>query len=124
MALLLKRQIEMNCLRRLITLLMLSSFSVYSQELTYEIILKNHLFYPSELTIPANTKIKLRIHNQDNLPEEFDSFDLNREKVIFAGQTSTIFIGPLTPGKYQFFGEFNPNTAVGTIIVQRGDHAN
>lgn len=84
----------------------------------YHIELKDHLFFPSQITIPANQKVKLIIENQDNTPEEFDSFSLNREKVIFANQKATIFIGPLKPGEYTFFGEYNPNTARGTVIVE------
>ncbi len=83
----------------------------------YEIELKNHLFYPAELEIPENTKVKLIIYNRDQTPEEFDSFDLNREKVIFPNKRSVIFIGPLPIGRYDFFGEYNPNSARGTIIV-------
>jgi hypothetical protein len=83
----------------------------------FEVELKNHLFYPAEIEIPANMKVKLVIYNRDTTPEEFDSFDLNREKVIFPQKKSVIFIGPLPPGRYKFFGEFNPNSAQGTIIV-------
>ena len=50
-------------------------------------------------------------------PEEFDSFDLNREKVIFAQHKVVIFIGPLQPGEYHFFGEYAPNTAQGTVVA-------
>jgi hypothetical protein len=84
----------------------------------YHIQLKDHLFFPSRITIPANQKVKLVIDNQDSTPEEFDSFSLNREKVIFAQRKATIFIGPLKPGEYEFFGEYNPNTARGTVIVE------
>jgi hypothetical protein len=28
-----------------------------------------------------------------------------------------IFIGPLPEGEYHFFGEFNPNSTKGTILV-------
>jgi len=83
-----------------------------------ELIIRGHLFYPAELILPANTKIKLLIHNQDPSPEEFESYELNREKVI-PGQSKTIvFIGPLAPGEYPFFGEFNLSTAQGKIIVR------
>jgi len=83
-----------------------------------EINIKQHLFEPSEITIPANTKIKLRIHNLDATPEEFESWELNREKVIMGNSTGTLFIGPLPPGIYPFFGEFNPKTAQGKVIVE------
>jgi len=79
--------------------------------------LKNHMFEPSIITISENTKIKLVIINHDDSPEEFDSFDLNREKVIFANSQATLFVGPLPKGTYYFFGEYHPDTAVGKVIV-------
>ncbi|WP_237057525.1 cupredoxin domain-containing protein [Microbulbifer sediminum] len=78
----------------------------------------NHLFHPSELIVPANTKVKLIVYNRDQTPEEFESYELNREKVIMGGQRAIIFIGPLAPGEYPFFGEFNPRTAQGKVIAQ------
>ncbi len=97
--------------------LLLLSFSSLAKRPEFQLRLNNHLFYPAEIEIPENTKVKLIIHNQDNTPEEFDSFDLNREKVIFPQKKAVIFIGPLLPGRYDFFGEFNPNSAQGSIIV-------
>lgn len=79
--------------------------------------LKNNMFEPSIITISKNTKIKLVIINHDDSPEEFDSFDLNREKVIFANSTATLFVGPLPKGTYYFFGEYHPDTAVGKVVV-------
>ena len=87
----------------------------------YEIEIRNHLFVPDVLTIPAHTKVKLVIYNRDSTPEEFESFELNREKVIMGGAKATIFIGPLAPGEYPFFGEFNPQTALGMIIAEEDD---
>lgn len=58
------------------------------------------------------------IHNVDSQYEQFDSFDLNREKVIFAGTTATIYLGPLSVGHYQFFGEYHPNSAQGMVVVK------
>lgn len=87
----------------------------------FEIEIRNHLFSPDTITIPANTKVKLVVYNRDATPEEFESFELNREKVIMGGTKATIFVGPLAPGVYPFFGEFNPNTALGRIIVSDDD---
>ena len=84
----------------------------------FEIEIRDHLFVPDELTIPANTKVKLIVYNRDPTPEEFESFDLNREKVIMGSSRAIIFIGPLKPGTYPFFGEFNPKTAQGRIIAE------
>jgi hypothetical protein len=79
--------------------------------------LKDHIFEPGLIVIPENTKIKLVIINHDSSPEEFDSFDLNREKVVFANSKAILFIGPLPKGVYHFFGEFHPDTAIGKVIV-------
>ena len=85
---------------------------------TFTIEIREHLFYPSQLVIPANTKVKLIVINRDATPEEFESYELNREKVIMGGAKAIIFIGPLVPGDYPFFGEFNPKTAQGIIRVE------
>ncbi len=81
--------------------------------------IKDHLFYPSEIKIPPDQKIRLVILNYDQTPEQFDSFDLNREKVIFPGKKSVIYIGPLPQGRYHFFGEYHPNSAQGIVIVDQ-----
>jgi plastocyanin len=84
----------------------------------YMLTIKDHQFQPAELTVPSGTKIKLLIENQDATPEEFDSHSLNREKVIAGHGTATIYIGPLTPGRYPFTGEFHETTAQGVIVAQ------
>ena len=83
-----------------------------------EIAIRKHLFFPAEPVIPANTKVKLLISNEDKTPEEFESYELNREKVIPGNSKAVIFVGPLAPGRYPFFGEFNQTTALGAIIAQ------
>jgi hypothetical protein len=84
----------------------------------FELEIRDHLFLPDELTIPAGTKVKLVVYNRDPTPEEFESYELNREKVIMGGSKAIIFIGPLKPGEYPFFGEFNPKTAQGKVIAK------
>ncbi len=84
----------------------------------YEIFIKDHKFTPETITVPAGQKIKLIIHNQDPTPEEFESYDLNREKIILGNKKATIFVGPLKAGKYHYFGEFNMDTANGYIIAE------
>lgn len=84
----------------------------------YSLTIKNHQFTPSELRVPSGKKIKLAVNNLDSAPEEFESHDLNREKVIPGKTKATIYIGPLTPGKYTFIGEFHKDTAHGTIVAE------
>jgi plastocyanin len=82
------------------------------------LVIKNHRFEPAELKVPAGQRIKLTVHNQDPTPEEFESHKLNREKVIPGGAKAVIFIGPLAPGKYEFYGEYNEATAKGAVLAQ------
>jgi len=80
--------------------------------------IKDHYFVPSEIRVPAGQKIKLIVENQDATPEEFESHELNREKIIAPKSKVSIYIGPLKAGKYPFFGEFNQATARGLVIAE------
>ena len=82
------------------------------------LILKNHRFEPVELKVPAGQRVKLVVHNHDSTAEEFESHDLNREKIVPPGAKATIFIGPLKPGRYSFVGEYNEATAKGVVIAE------
>jgi len=81
------------------------------------ITIKDHQFSPQELAIPAGQKVKLIIENQDATAEEFESYDLNREKVVAGNSQIIIFVGPLKPGTYEYFGEFHQATAQGVIVA-------
>ncbi len=109
------------CKLLLVTLLWAISVATFAAKPVYEIEIRNHLFYPSSLTIPEGVKVKLMIINRDPTPEEFESYELNREKVIVGNGKGIIFIGPLKAGRYPFFGEFNPKTAQGEILVVKED---
>ena len=88
-----------------------------AEPLFIELKLQNHLFTPEVLNLPANQPITLIIHNKDQTAEEFESHDLSREKLLLPKSSTKIFLGPLKPGIYSFFGEFNSNTAIGKILV-------
>ena len=106
-----------DIVRNIVVLLLMASPGIQAMP-EFVIEIREHLFYPSELKVPAGEKIKLKVHNADPTPEEFESYELNREKVIMGGGTATIFIGPLRPGEYPFFGEFYPKTAQGSVIAE------
>ena len=87
----------------------------FANENVYKITLQGHHFSPETLKVPARQKIKILIENLDPTPEEFESYELNREKVVVGHGTITLFIGPLKPGDYKYFGDFNKDTAQGVI---------
>jgi len=84
----------------------------------YTLTLKDHRFAPETIEIPAGQKVKLLVRNQDDTAEEFDSYDLNREKVIAGNSEGIVIIGPLDPGTYSFMGEFHADTAQGKIVAK------
>jgi plastocyanin domain-containing protein len=102
----------------LLALILAIGTNAAAQEPAYTLVIKDHKFAPTEIEVPAGQKIALLVKNDDPTPEEFESTQLRREKVVPGGEQITIYIGPLKPGKYEFFGDFNPATARGHIVVK------
>ena len=104
--------------------LFIAVFSVYCvpvparADAEAEIMIKGHRFIPNSIEAPQGSKIRLKVTNGDDTMEEFESFELNREKLIAPGGSVVIFIPKLAPGTYEFFGEFHPDTARGHIVVR------
>ena len=82
------------------------------------LVFHNHRFEPARIEVPAHTKFKLLVKNTDDTADEFESVDLNREKLVAPGQTITVFLGPLDPGEYKFFGDFHQDTAQGVLVAK------
>jgi plastocyanin len=101
-----------------IAVLLLLTFSAYAQDFEAHLIIREHKFEPAELTVPAGQKIKLLVENQDTTPEEFESNELNREKIVVGKGTITVFLGPLDAGRYPFFGDFHQETAQGVLVAR------
>ncbi len=85
---------------------------------TFQLTIRDGRFIPATLQVPANTKFRLQIHNAGPGPEEFESTQLRKEKVLVAGASSSLVFQPLKPGTYTFFGEFHPATAQGRIVAK------
>jgi plastocyanin len=81
------------------------------------IAIKDHHFVPETVEIPAGTKVKLIVRNQDQTTSEFESVEFHREKVVQPGGEITLFVGPLDPGSYEFFDDFHPDTR-GHLVVK------
>lgn len=98
---------------------LLSPLSVaVAQDVTVLITIRNHRFEPARPHAPAGRPIVLNITNADSTPEEFESKTLRVEKVIPGKSSVQIRLRPLSPGTYNFFGEFNEATAQGALIVE------
>ncbi|MEA2741079.1 MAG: hypothetical protein QOH05_4386 [Acetobacteraceae bacterium] len=81
------------------------------------LVLKDHRFVPSEVSVPANERFGIEVVNQDPTPAEFESSDLRVEKIVVPGGTITVRAGPLKPGTYQFFDDYHPDEAKGTVTA-------
>lgn len=95
------------------------NIAVASDVEMHEIQIKDHKFIPNVITASPGKLIKLKVTNLDSTVEEFESFDLKREKIVPSnGGSITVTLGPLKPGEYSFFGEFNMDTAQGKLIIR------
>jgi plastocyanin len=84
----------------------------------FDVVIQGHRFEPAELQVPAGARFTLRVKNADDTPEEFESTPLNVERVIGAGRTAMVKLGPLAPGNYDFVGEFHGDTARGSLTAR------
>jgi len=84
---------------------------------TANVTIRNRVFEPKEVSVPAGQKVELRVRNEDAAAAEFESHELRREKVVPAGQEVVLNIGPLKAGRYEFYDDFNPKSR-GHIVAK------
>jgi hypothetical protein len=101
-----------------IVLAALSMTSVHALAQEFNLAIRNHKFEPQEIRVPAGKRISISITNEDASAEEFESPSLKVEKVIPGKSKGVVRIGPLTPGRYEFFGDFHADTAKGVLIAE------
>ena len=104
--------------RALLTALLIAvAVPALAQESKVSISIRDDGFAPAEIEVPAGQKIELSIKNEQKSAAEFESHALRREKVIPPGATGTVYVGPLQPGRYEFFDDFRPNNR-GFLVAQ------
>ena len=101
----------------LIVLLIIPAVSA-AADTEFRLSIHEHRFEPAELRVPAGKRIRLTIVNRDAAAEEFESYELHREQLVPGNSSGTVYIGPLEPGRYPFFGDFHPKTTTGVIIAE------
>jgi Cupredoxin-like domain len=74
-------------------------------------------FAPAEIKTPSGAKIRLDVTNQTAAAIEFESFELNRERVVPPGQTVAVYVSGLSPGRYEFFDDFHQERR-GALVVK------
>ena len=103
-----------------LVLLMSPVVSSAKERKSFELIFVDGVVKPQTLKVPAGEKFKIIVKNEGKTAEEFESIELNREKVIAPGKKTTVFLGPLKKGSYKFMGEFHMTmkSANGTIVAE------
>lgn len=96
--------------------LLLPALALADQDIS--LVLENHRFVPAEVRVAAGQRIRIVVDNRDATPEEFESQSLRAEKVIPGKSKGMVMVGPLKPGQYSFYGEFNEKTAQGVLIAE------
>ena len=94
------------------------SGSARGEDKVVELRFENRRFTPQTITVPANQSLTLRITNASGDPIEFESFKLNREKVVGPGETVTVRLPALRPGSYDFYDDFHQDVPAGSIIAK------
>jgi hypothetical protein len=84
----------------------------------YKLTIKDHVFAPNTLDVPANDRFIIEVENLDPTPAEFESSDLKVEKFVVGGGKIVVRISPLKPGTYKFFDDYHPDTGLGTITAK------
>jgi plastocyanin len=74
-------------------------------------------FAPPEIEAAAGERLRLEITNRTAAAIEFESFELNRERVVPPGQTVAVYVSGLSPGRYEFFDDFHQERR-GALVVK------
>ena len=83
-----------------------------------EILFENHKFTPQTLTVPSGQKLIIKVVNASQETIEFESFKLNREKVVTPGETITVRLPELSSGAYDFYDDFHQDVPEGSIVAK------
>ncbi len=75
-------------------------------------------FEPDELVVKAKTPFRVRVVNAAPEAIEFESFELNRERVVLPGAEIVVYLPALDPGSYKFFDDFHHGAGEGTITAK------
>lgn len=83
-----------------------------------EIQFNNRKFIPASVQVAAGVPLVINVRNSSKERIEFESFKLGRERVVEPGQSITLRLPPLRPGKYDFYDDFHDDVPEGVIVVR------
>ena len=98
-------------------LLLVLAAAVRAEERSVALAVAEHGFTPPEIEAAAGERLRLEVTNQTAVAIEFESFELNRERVVPPGQTVAVYVSGLSPGRYEFFDDFHQERR-GALVVK------
>src|SRR5437899_12211578 len=95
------------------------AFPAMAEEVAvYKVQHKDGKFEPATIEVPSGKRFKLEVVNAGTGAIEFESKPLKQEKVIAAGASASLTLGPLKAGSYKFFDDYHEATAQGTVVAK------
>jgi hypothetical protein len=85
---------------------------------TFHITFKGGVINPLRLEVPAKTRFRLEIKNEDDTPAEFESVELHKEKVLAPHSETVMVIRTLDAGEYDFFDDFHPGSPQAVLVAK------
>jgi plastocyanin len=101
----------------LLLLALVAAYPAVAAERTVSVAVDDAGFKPAELEVAAGDRIRVEVTNGTASAIEFESFELNRERVVQPGQTVAVYVSGLSPGRYEFFDDFH-KARRGSIVVK------
>jgi hypothetical protein len=101
-----------------LVLLSVSGGPGWSDDVVFEIEMKDGVITPQRIEVPANTRFKIVIDNQGASPAEFECTELHKEEVVPAGSKGRLIFRSLDPGEYVCIDEFQPDGSSALLVVK------
>ena len=79
---------------------------------------ENHHWTPLTFTVPAGQTLQLKVVNKSPETVEFESFKLNRERVLSPDSTITVALPTLSAGAYDFRDDLHQDVPEGSIVAK------
>ncbi|MBN9236164.1 MULTISPECIES: cupredoxin domain-containing protein [Phyllobacteriaceae] len=95
-----------------------ASSAALADDPTFRIEFRDGAISPLRLEVPARMRIRIELANMGDMPAEFESLELRKEKVVAPHSEAVMVIRTLDPGEYPFFDDFHPGAAPAVLVAK------